>query len=230
MGGKLRLHVPEHRKNAWAGCAGDFSTKGKDREGGNDRAELDAIWLEAPASSRSSSRQHGARSSVPDGTGPGLPGLANVLIALRTEPELRDALAFDEMLQESMVLKPPPVASGSEPGEEPPKKVTTMTWPACKNGCSMSGCRRSAARSSAKRSKSEPATAAFTRSASVCKRSSGTASRAKSTWLKVYLGASGAEDYLTAIGRCSSSRWSPGSWIPVARSTTCSSLKASKGR
>jgi predicted P-loop ATPase len=50
--------------------------------------------------------------------------LANVLIALRRDPDMCDALAFDEMLQDSILMKAIPLAPGSRPGERPPKRVS----------------------------------------------------------------------------------------------------------
>lgn len=51
------------------------------------------------------------------------PDLANVLIALRNEPQIAEAFAFDEMQQETMVQKSLPVAPNSIAGEAPPKRL-----------------------------------------------------------------------------------------------------------
>jgi predicted P-loop ATPase len=52
------------------------------------------------------------------------PDLANVLIALRNEPSLAAALAFNEMLNETEIQKPLPQAPGSSQGKPPPKSLT----------------------------------------------------------------------------------------------------------
>jgi hypothetical protein len=47
-----------------------------------------------------------------DDRGRVVPNLANILIGLRTAPELKDTIALDAMLQAPVLLKPLPVASG----------------------------------------------------------------------------------------------------------------------
>ena len=59
-----------------------------------------------------------------DGRGRAYPDLANVLIALRNAPELKDAFGFDEMRQETTVRAALPRIPGAGEGEQPPKSLT----------------------------------------------------------------------------------------------------------
>lgn len=59
-----------------------------------------------------------------DARGKVYPDLANVLIALRAEPQLADAMAFNEMLQRTIVMTEWPSAPGALAGEKPPHELT----------------------------------------------------------------------------------------------------------
>ena len=49
------------------------------------------------------------------------PDLANVMIALRNEPDFAVAFAFDEMQQATIVRATPPLAPGSDAGDVFPR-------------------------------------------------------------------------------------------------------------
>jgi predicted P-loop ATPase len=49
------------------------------------------------------------------------PDLRNVLIILRNEPAFQTCFAFDEMQQAVMVMEPPPICAGAQPGAECPR-------------------------------------------------------------------------------------------------------------
>jgi hypothetical protein len=53
-----------------------------------------------------------------------IPDLRNTLIAVRGEPVLARAFAFNEMLQDSMLLAPLPSAPGALPSPPPPRQIT----------------------------------------------------------------------------------------------------------
>lgn len=135
-----------------------------------------------------------------DGNGRAYPDLANVLIALRTEPDMRDALAFDEMLQESMVLKPPPVASGSKPGEEPPKKVTDDDVGRLQEWLQHSGMPKIGREIVGQAVEIRARDSRFHPIRERLQTIEWDGEPRKGGWLKAYMGATGGEDYLTAIG------------------------------
>jgi predicted P-loop ATPase len=136
-----------------------------------------------------------------NGNGVVYPDLANVLIALRSEPQLRDALAFDEMLQESMLQKTPPIAPNSAPGEAPPKKVNDDDVARLQEWLQHVGMpkvgRETVGQAVELRARDKRFHPVRERLQSI----EWDGEPRLATWLKTYLGASGPEEYLTAIGR-----------------------------
>jgi predicted P-loop ATPase len=135
-----------------------------------------------------------------NGNGVVYPDLANVLIALRSEPQLRDALAFDEMLQESMLQKPPPVAPNSTPGEEPPKKVTDDDVGRVQEWLQHVGLPKIGQQTVGQAVELRARDRRYHPIRERLQTIEWDGEPRKATWLKVYMGASGPEEYLTAIG------------------------------
>jgi|HubBroStandDraft_5_1064220.scaffolds.fasta_scaffold31414_1 predicted P-loop ATPase len=136
-----------------------------------------------------------------DGRGKVYPDLANVLIALRSEPQLRDALAFDEMLQESMLQKIPPIAPGSTPGEDPPKKVTDDDVGRLQEWLQHVGLPKIGRETVGQAVEIRARDRRFHPIRERLQTIEWDEEPRAATWLKVYMGASGPEEYLTAIGR-----------------------------
>ena len=136
-----------------------------------------------------------------DNRGKVYPDLANVLIALRNEPQLRDALAFDEMLQESMLQKQPPIAPGSTPGEDPPKKVTDDDVGRLQEWLQHVGLPKIGRETVGQAVEIRARDRRFHPIRDRLQAIEWDETPRAATWLKVYMGASGPEEYLTSIGR-----------------------------
>jgi predicted P-loop ATPase len=136
-----------------------------------------------------------------DGRGKVYPDLANVLIALRCEPQLRDALAFDEMLQESMLQKQAPIAPNSTPGEDPPKKVTDDDVGRLQEWLQHVGLPKIGRETVGQAVEIRARDRRFHPIRERLQTVEWDEEPRAATWLKVYMGASGPEEYLTAIGR-----------------------------
>lgn len=136
-----------------------------------------------------------------NGNGLVYPDLANVLIALRSEPQLRDAFAFDEMLQESMLQKQPPIAPNSTPGEEPPKKVTDDDVGRLQEWLQHVGLPKIGQQSVGQAVEIRARDRRFHPIRERLQTVEWDGTPRLATWLKVYMGASGPDEYLVAIGR-----------------------------
>jgi predicted P-loop ATPase len=129
------------------------------------------------------------------------PDLANVLIALRNEPQLIEAFAFDEMLNEVMVRKPIPQAPGGKEGEAPPKRLTDDDVTQLQEWLQHMGLPRIGRETVGQAIDRRARELRFHPIRDYLSRIVWDGEPRLDTWLKLYMGAEGGDAYLAAIGR-----------------------------
>jgi predicted P-loop ATPase len=135
-----------------------------------------------------------------DGNGRTYPDLANVLIALRNDPTLTDALAFDEMQQETIVRKSLPIAPGAGAGEAAPKRLADDDVSRLQEWLQHSGMPKIGRETVGQAVEERARECRFHPIRDYLNRVDHDGTPRMNTWLKVYMGAEGGENYLAAIG------------------------------
>jgi predicted P-loop ATPase len=128
------------------------------------------------------------------------PDLANVLIALTNEPVLIEAFAFDEMLNETTVRSPlPPARAGAE-GEETPHRLTDDDVGRLQEWLQHHGMPRVGREIVGQAVEIRSRERRFHPVRDYLQKLEWDGKPRLATWLKVYLGAEGGDDYLATIG------------------------------
>jgi predicted P-loop ATPase len=135
-----------------------------------------------------------------NGNGTVYPDLANVLIALRNEQNVAEAFAFDEMQQETMVQKPLPVAPGGAAGEAPPKRLADDDIGRVQEWLQHSGMPKVGREIVGQAVEMRSRERRFHPIRDYLQGVKWDGVPRLSTWLKVYMGAEGSDNYLAAIG------------------------------
>jgi predicted P-loop ATPase len=135
-----------------------------------------------------------------DANGRIYPDVANVLIALRNDPQLVEAFAFDEMQQETMVIRSLPIAPGGHAGEAPPKRLADDDVTRTQEYLQHCGLPKIGREIVGQAIEARAREGRFHPIRDYLNRVEHDGEPRLNTWLKVYMGAEGGDNYLAAIG------------------------------